>query len=442
MVKKSRTGGRPRGAVQRKAVALPSGDELTPLYTTFSEGPHPEIPAKDAQALPDPEDRWRDLCPAWGGAADASRAQEAGAAMKRPAQRGPTAARVAAERDVMASKIALINTTKADEIALVEHAEAIRVLGRRVIGDAIEIGRRLVDAKDRCGHGNWLPWLDREFGWTDDTALNFMRVYEMSKSRNIRDLSIPVTGLYLLAAPSTPDEVRDEVIERAENGEHLSTAQIKDMVDKAVVDTRAELEAQLDSMRAEALQRETEIRAEYDGSEQLQTKIDKAISKATASLHKQIEQYETKLAKIKERDERRAKPKKKGDTSPDQQRELDAAKAHAADLETALELACEAQIASNTAALCEIRAAYAKAFPTDIEAQADELYALMGIILGSKTVTEINGVLNRMAQLGVRKPADEDDSDPVPNNKAGCDGKLFEPASFPPPQDLIDQAAK
>jgi hypothetical protein len=37
MVKKSRTGGRPRGAVQRKAIVLPSGDSLTPLYTTFSE---------------------------------------------------------------------------------------------------------------------------------------------------------------------------------------------------------------------------------------------------------------------------------------------------------------------------------------------------------------------------------------------------------------------
>jgi hypothetical protein len=37
MGKKSRTGGRPRGAVQRKAIALPSGDVLTPLYTTFSE---------------------------------------------------------------------------------------------------------------------------------------------------------------------------------------------------------------------------------------------------------------------------------------------------------------------------------------------------------------------------------------------------------------------
>ena len=29
------------------------------------------------------------------------------------------------------------------------------------------------DAKERCGHGKWLAWLEREFGWTDDTALRF-----------------------------------------------------------------------------------------------------------------------------------------------------------------------------------------------------------------------------------------------------------------------------
>jgi len=28
-----------------------------------------------------------------------------------------------------------------------------------------------------AGHGNWYSWLEREFGWTDDTALNFMRVH-------------------------------------------------------------------------------------------------------------------------------------------------------------------------------------------------------------------------------------------------------------------------
>jgi hypothetical protein len=75
------------------------------------------------------------------------------------------------------------------------------------------------------GHGNWLSWLDREFGWTDDTALNFMRVHSMiDKNRNFRDLSLPVSGLYLLAAPSTPEEAREAVIEAAADDGKLTHA--------------------------------------------------------------------------------------------------------------------------------------------------------------------------------------------------------------------------
>ena len=95
-----------------------------------------------------------------------------------------------------------------------------------MVGDIIEIGRRFTEAKALAGHGDWLPWLEREFGWSEDTALRFMQVYEMSKSRNLRDLNLRVSGLYLLAAPSTPEPARTEVIERAEAGEHLTHARV------------------------------------------------------------------------------------------------------------------------------------------------------------------------------------------------------------------------
>ena len=78
----------------------------------------------------------------------------------------------------------------AKERVLAENAEEIRKIGKRVGGDVIEIGRRLTEMKKVCGHGNWLPWLRREFGWTDRHALNYMRVYELSlKSENFSDLS-------------------------------------------------------------------------------------------------------------------------------------------------------------------------------------------------------------------------------------------------------------
>jgi hypothetical protein len=124
------------------------------------------------------------------------------------------------------------NEDKLDHPILAEHADAIRSLGKRVIADVIEIGRRLTDAKQLAGHGNWIPWLDREFGWTEQTALNFIRVYELAESKNFLDLSLPVSGLYLLAAPSTSAEARDEIIERAAGGEKVTTAQVKATIGK------------------------------------------------------------------------------------------------------------------------------------------------------------------------------------------------------------------
>jgi hypothetical protein len=122
---------------------------------------------------------------------------------------------------------------KERESVLAEIAEEIRKLGKRAAGDVIEIGRRLSEVKKICGHGNWLSWLQREFAWTHRHALNYMRVYELSlKSENFADLGIPVSGLYRLAAPSTPPEAVDEVIERAKRGERQADAEIKCTIDK------------------------------------------------------------------------------------------------------------------------------------------------------------------------------------------------------------------
>jgi hypothetical protein len=60
-----------------------------------------------------------------------------------------------------------------------------------MISDAIEIGRRLKLCKEIVGHGRWLPWLDEQFGWTDRTALNFMRVHTLAaKSEKFSDLAL------------------------------------------------------------------------------------------------------------------------------------------------------------------------------------------------------------------------------------------------------------
>jgi hypothetical protein len=114
--------------------------------------------------------------------------------------------------------------------SLSEHADVIRLLGKRTVADIIEIGRRLTECKDIVGHGNWLPWLEREFDWSDSTALNFMRVYELGKSVTAADLDFPLRSLYLLGQPSTPVEVRNEIIASAKAGKRIKHSEVVETV--------------------------------------------------------------------------------------------------------------------------------------------------------------------------------------------------------------------
>jgi hypothetical protein len=117
--------------------------------------------------------------------------------------------------------------------SLAEHAAVIHTLGKRVVGDVIEIGCRLTGCRNIVGHGHWHDWLDAEFGWSEQTALNYMRVYEMAKSKNFLDLDISISALHWLAAPSTPEEARDEIIERAKAGENIPLAAVKETIGRA-----------------------------------------------------------------------------------------------------------------------------------------------------------------------------------------------------------------
>jgi|SRR5215471_3923108 len=120
-----------------------------------------------------------------------------------------------------------------DKRVLAKNAEFIRGVGerarKRTIEDIIAVGERLTDSKPRVPRGKWPAWLKEEFGWSERTALNLMRVYELAiseeyKSVNFTDLRIAVSALYALARPSTPKEVRAKIIGRAKAGEHISAS--------------------------------------------------------------------------------------------------------------------------------------------------------------------------------------------------------------------------
>jgi hypothetical protein len=212
-----------------------------------------------------------------------------------------------------------MSTLPTNIATLAEHAEAIRVLGKRVVGDVIEIGRRLTVCHGMiCGPSgrhteqSWPVWLKSEFGWSEDTGSRYMQLAGLASSRNLRDLNIPVSGLYLLARPSTPADTRDAIIEMAETGEKLSHAKIKEMIDAAVADAReveredaaqrqeqalASIRDAMSKLQLEVASKEQAVRAEYDNKFVLTAdELDRKVEDLLKPLREQITEYEMRIS--------------------------------------------------------------------------------------------------------------------------------------------------
>ena len=112
--------------------------------------------------------------------------------------------------------------------ALDEHAEAIRACGKRTVEAVLEIGRRLAEAKKLLGFGNFLPWIEREFGWSEDTAERFIALHALQRQiPQVAEFNLPISGLYLLARRSTPPEAVQAVVAMAQAGEPVTVTDVK-----------------------------------------------------------------------------------------------------------------------------------------------------------------------------------------------------------------------
>ena len=105
----------------------------------------------------------------------------------------------------------------------------IRDRMKRSAEDIISIGNMLTEVKEAMPHGQFGPWLDREFGWDHRTARNFMQVADrFGGLENGKIFRFAPSALYALSSGDVSDEIREEFIERAESGERITHAMVKD----------------------------------------------------------------------------------------------------------------------------------------------------------------------------------------------------------------------
>ncbi|PSB28840.1 DUF3102 domain-containing protein [Chlorogloea sp. CCALA 695] len=111
-----------------------------------------------------------------------------------------------------------------------QHTIEIKGLLRRTAQDIIDIGEKLSEVKQELGHGHFLAWLRTEFDWSESAARKFMQVHRKFKTVQLTNWDIATSALYLLAADSTPEAAREEVLLLADVGEIITLSKAKSIV--------------------------------------------------------------------------------------------------------------------------------------------------------------------------------------------------------------------
>jgi hypothetical protein len=122
-----------------------------------------------------------------------------------------------------------------------ETADRIKRCLRKHVAESLEIGRDLLAIKNQMAHGQFGAWLATEFSMSHRSANNYMRAAKEFSDKFAAAANLPLEGLILLAAPSTPEAVRDDVLKQSESGQWITKEKIRHLIADRRKQTRAEI---------------------------------------------------------------------------------------------------------------------------------------------------------------------------------------------------------
>jgi hypothetical protein len=123
------------------------------------------------------------------------------------------------------------------DLANIARDAANRIKGR-VRASILDTGRDLIAVKAGMKHGQFGVWLRAEFAMTERTAENYMNGARWLDGKSEMLSLLPPAAVYVLAAPSAPAAVVNEVVASAEAGTVLPLLKIKEKLAAAVVEQR------------------------------------------------------------------------------------------------------------------------------------------------------------------------------------------------------------
>ena len=184
--------------------------------------------------------------------------------------------------------------------------------GRRIsLLCGIEIGRRLVEAKEMLNHGEWLPWLERETEFSNSSAQRYMKLFDeygasqqglFGPETNSPTLgNLPISKA--LALLSVPESDRIDFAEEVD-AEHISVRELEEKIRER----EAQVEALKKDVEGERNRGDDAIRAKMEAEDLLKTQDQmlveaKAQIAELAKLNKELENRPHEVAVETIRDE-------------------------------------------------------------------------------------------------------------------------------------------
>lgn len=147
-----------------------------------------------------------------------------------------------------------------------------------------EIGKRLSQAKEQVGHGEWIPWIEENLNYTRQTASSLIRVYESYPNGNT---SLHLNFSKVLALTSIKDE------EDRQN--FIDSHEVEDM-------TTRQLQAEIKEYKAGLEEKEKQLEESTAANKRLADKVIELEQREPEIIEKEVvpEDYEDLKAQQKD----------------------------------------------------------------------------------------------------------------------------------------------
>lgn len=208
----------------------------------------------------------------------------------------------------------MLQTTEQRPIEVI--TSEIRFYKAQAVGNFIEIGRRLNEAKAQLSHGDWLPWLNDKVEFSERTAQNLMRIArEYTNPQLVSDLGMQKA---ILMIGMGTEEEREAFVATPHTTSTGVEKTVADMTTKELQQALADLAA-VKAQHAEEVQQLTlqleaatasagEAERDYeDRVADLAAQLDKAAD-VVLSQEKKVRELEKQLAAVRAEAQTPAEP--------------------------------------------------------------------------------------------------------------------------------------